>query len=1479
MDSLNNNGHSSQRPLRCVVIGATTLLIRCTEILTRKGHEVLAVVSADDAVKRWAIDKEVRLVDTKDGFESFLKSESFDYLFSIVNERILSADVLQSASKCSINYHDAPLPRYAGTHATSWALLNQETSHGVSWHVISEQVDAGDILKQRSVAIDATETAFTLNTKCYEAAIDSFTELIDELSTDTAVPIKQNLSARKFFGRHRRPPDAGIVSWNRPAEQIATLVRALDFGPHPNALGLAKTLTESGCYLVKEIDVLNVVSRSNPGTIISLNGEQAVVSTGTHDVRVQLTNADGQSIENATAVEALHAGDSFLNPHSDITTEIEDLSCICSEHEKFWVRRLTNLQSTELPYAKRLARPGTSYGHSQLPWTIPAHIVNFIAQTNASNPAEFILSAWCAFISRLSQKNSFDLALRDEKQNRDLGNFKQIFSSHIPLAVNVDEQQSIGALNWQLQSELETLRRHKTYSRDVVARYPSLRSLTKLDRSPLQLSVELDSDLSFSKPDRELTLTIAGNGSECRLTYASEVFSAEDIKRMTHQFETFLGAYVQDTENPIALLPLLSEAERQQVLVDWNATDTQISTTKCIHDFFETQAIKAPDSIAAVFERQTITYRELNERSNQLARRLQKLVIGPEKLVGICANRSLDLLVGMLGILKAGGAYVPLDPAYPEDRLAFIVEDSSLGLIVTQEELLKKLPRSSAEIICVDSHRATWATESAKDPTSDVSSKNLAYLIYTSGSTGLPKGVAIQHSSAVALIDWAKGVFSQEDLSGVLASTSICFDLSVFEIFVTLSCGGPVILAENALHLASLPAASQVSLINTVPSAIAELIRMKAIPETVKIVNLAGEPLQTSLVQQIYSQTNVQRVYDLYGPSEDTTYSTFTLRSPDRAATIGRPISNTQVYLLDRHRQPVPIGVPGELYLGGAGLAREYLNRPELTNEKFVPDPFSKTPGARLYRTGDLARYFPDGNLEYLGRIDHQVKIRGFRIELGEIETVLNQPKDLRDSVVVALEDESGIKTLAAYVVPKKGHAPTIVELRDYLKKRLPAFMVPSFFTVLDSIPLTPNGKVDRRALPAPENKGAELPETFVGPSDDLERNLVRMWEEILNTQPIGVKDNFFELGGHSLLAVEMFVRIESEYGKKIPLATLFQTPTVEQLASLLREEREDFSLPSLVPIQPNGSRSRFFCVHARGGNVLFYRDLAKRLGNAQPFYGLQLQGIEGKKPRHSRVEEMAAHYISEIRTIQPTGPFYIGGASFGGTAAYEMANQLRAQGDEVALLALFDTTAPGYPRLLPETSRMRSRVYGFIRRCQYQSASFKLLSAEERAAYLKLRLNKAKVRTIRLSKMYTRRVASKFPATLRRKIFSPATLAPWALLEVEKVITQALKSYVHPKYAGKLTLFRASKQPLGIYPDPTLGWNDLVTGELEIHEVPGYHGAIVAEPYVQFLAVKLQDCLAKAQNDSVSKETRDQVSGQLANAATAGAQSVALQL
>lgn len=619
---------------------------------------------------------------------------------------------------------------------------------------------------------------------------------------------------------------------------------------------------------------------------------------------------------------------------------------------------------------------------------------------------------------------------------------------------------------------------------------------------------------------------------------------------------------------------LLSGDRRLSVQQEWNRTGV-VYPDKCIHQLFEEQVERAPGSTAIKCGDRKLTYGELNAASNRLANYIRSLGIGPEVRVGICLERSIEMVIAMLATLKAGGAYVPLDPKYPGERLQYMLADSRAQLLLMKSPVPGVFEGLRTACVVLDAAQQEIAACASSSPAVSMSTQNAAYVIYTSGSTGRPKGVVIRHSSAATLIYWSRDTYSNRELSGVLASTSICFDISIFEIFVPLCWGGAVIIVDNPIELPRLPEAAKVTLINTSPSIMSQLIKGGQLPSGLQTVNLAGEPLKRRLVQQIYGATNAKRVVNLYGPTEDTTYSTCVSLEKDdsREVPIGRPIANTQAYVLDAELEPVEAGEVGNLYIGGDGLARGYLDRPELTAQSFIPNSFTETPGERLYRTGDLARWNRDGNLEFLGRADHQVKIRGVRIELGEIESVLLEQSQVREVTVVVHGEDTGNQQLAAYYVADSGGSPESTatrnsgadgqsvpengtlnfgglnhELRKVAQKRLPEYMVPAHFIELDEMPLNPNGKIDRNRLPLPASHKSEL--QIVKPATPLEELLAQIWEEVLAIEGVGLNSNFVDLGGHSLVAMRILARVRDLLQVDVSVQTLLDSRTLEHFAS-----------------------------------------------------------------------------------------------------------------------------------------------------------------------------------------------------------------------------------------------------------------------------------------------------------------------------------------
>jgi aspartate racemase len=663
-------------------------------------------------------------------------------------------------------------------------------------------------------------------------------------------------------------------------------------------------------------------------------------------------------------------------------------------------------------------------------------------------------------------------------------------------------------------------------------------------------------------------------------------------------FQVLLSDIVKDGDQPLANESILTESERQQLSVEWNDTATEYPYDRCIHELFEEQVERTPDAVALVFEDRQLTYRELNTRANRLANHLSKLSVKPETLVGICMNPSLERIAGILGILKAGGAYLPLDPAYPEERLALLLEDSEVSVLITEERIAPRLrgclpdrlrgetsgDGRRAHVVCLDSCREDLDRESEQNPSSHKSSDNLAYVMYTSGTSGRPKGVSIVDRSVVRLVRNAD-YFNVNPAEVFIQSAPFTFDVSTFEIWGSLLNGARLVVFSSELpssdDLANELSKRQVSTLWLIASLFRLMVdeRIDAL-RGVRQLLAGGDVLSLSHTRTASRELKNCRLINGYGPTESATFAcchpisggsqsgSDVVNLPGNSVPIGRPVSNTKVYLLDHDLQLVPCGVSGELYIGGDGLARGYLNDPELTADRFVPGAVDGSDGSRLYRTGDLARCRPDGNIEFLGRTDYQVKIRGFRIELEEIEAVLGRHPNVRDTALLAREDHSGNKRLVAYLTSDSRKPPTVDELRRFLGKKLPGYMIPSLFVIMDALPLTPNGKVDRGALPAPDTARPDLERDFAAPRTPTEKTLADIWAEILGLDRVGIHDNFFDLGGHSLLATQVISRVRETFRAEIPLRSLFESPTVSGFAiALVETEAEQVDDETLAQI------------------------------------------------------------------------------------------------------------------------------------------------------------------------------------------------------------------------------------------------------------------------------------------------------------------------
>ncbi len=942
------------------------------------------------------------------------------------------------------------------------------------------------------------------------------------------------------------------------------------------------------------------------------------------------------------------------------------------------------------------------------------------------------------------------------------------------------------------------------------------------------------------------------DGLALQLEYKTELFSVQTVERLLGHLRTLLEGIARNPQESVGTLPLLTALEEEQLLREFNPSETEYPKKQCIHELFEAQAARTPDAVALKFGSHWMTYRELNERANQLAHYLRMRGVGVESRIAIFTERAFETIVGVLGILKAGAAYVPIEPDEPPERLALKLRDAKPAAILTQRALTSLLPADHRNVIPLDGEPAI-SRQPRTNPNSGVTAQNLIYVIYTSGSTGTPKGVLVEHR---AVVNHSVGFAQRFDLGSqdrVLQFAPLSFDVSAEEIFPTLISGGTLVLRPAGLAVSiqdfhpfinrenltilNLPTPYWEQWINEIEQ------RQLQMPTSLRLVVVGSDSVAAEHFSRWKRIAPHVRWFNAYGTTEATI--TATIYDPEgddmpAAIPVGRPISNTQAYILDGKQQLVPIGVPGEIYIGGVEVARGYLNRPDVESERFIPDPFIRKAGARLNRTGDLGRWRPDGNIEFLGRRDNQVKIRGFRIELGEIESALLQTPWIKAAVVVAREDNPGAKRLVAYVVPDENEPHLFSKLQKALHAKLPAYMMPSAFLTLHALPLLPSGKVDRKALPNPGALRPELEEEFVPANDSLEEKLVNIWRQVLGVDRVGVNDNFFSLGGHSLLGVRLFAEIEKVTGWNVPLLSLFESPTIRQLADVIRRMQSEMRGSSILAVQPGGTRPPLFLVHGAGGGMLWgYANLAKHLGSDQPVYVFNSRGVDSVQSPAS-MEEIAAQYVRDLREFQPDGPYHLGGYCFGGEVAFEMAQHLVAQGQTVAMLAMINAMPPN--AAFDRISLTPLWTLRFARNSWYWFRYFCRWTPEQRRTFIGRKAHALHKRVVALAGFRRGGVADSVEDQIDLSLYPEEQQKLW------QIHLRTSAQYRPKPYPGHVTVLRTRFHPFLCSFDPTFGWAEFAREGVTTRIVGGAHESILDEPYATEAAAAVKQCLLEIQ-------------------------------
>ncbi|WP_295621674.1 non-ribosomal peptide synthetase [Chamaesiphon sp. GL140_3_metabinner_50] len=1147
----------------------------------------------------------------------------------------------------------------------------------------------------------------------------------------------------------------------------------------------------------------------------------------------------------------------YLSEYAFLEREkIDNLETIATE--TYWLEKFANLPpALDLPtdYPRP---PLRTFNSDRENYILPANLVRDLKQLGAKQGASLmttLLTAFEIFLAKITSQTDIAVGIPTSGQTA-TGKYNLVGHcvNFLPMRGKIDPAQTFSAyLKSRNREILDDYDRQDFTFGSLLKKLPISRDSSRIPLISTAFNIDLNTDsieslfegLSAKNIPNwgkfttfELFLNAVANdtnGIELDCQYNTNLFSAATIRQRLVEFENLLIQIAHSDNRSIRDLSLLNEIDRQKLLVKWNDTRTEYRRDNCIHQIFEQQVATNGNAIALAYQQQQLTYSQLNHQANQLAHHLLSQGIQPEDLVAIALERSPDSIITILAILKAGGTYLPLDLSQPASRIAFILDNARVWRLVTSTTLLERLPASTARTIVIDRDADTIATHPTTNPQLDLQADNLAYVMYTSGSTGQPKGVCIPHRGVVRLVKNTHYVdFSSQQVWLQLAP--LAFDASTFEIWGSLLNGAKLVLfpgdKPSLAQLGQIVGNEQITTLWLTAGLFHLMVDERLMDlQPLKQLIAGGDVLSVPQVRQVLTRLPDCQLINGYGPTENTTFTCcYQIGSDDleqlSSIPIGRPIANTQVYILDADLQPVPIGVEGELHIGGDGLARGYLNRPDLDAVKFIAHPIATV--GRLYKTGDRARYLPNGNIEFLGRIDNQVKIRGFRIELGEVETTLATHPSVREVKVIVREDRPGDKRLVAYIIAHPQAQISDRDLRTFLLARLPDYLIPSAFVPIDIFPLTPNGKVDLRALPIPTADLHVDTNTFVAPRNDLERQLVQIWERVLDVRPIGVTDNFFELGGHSMIAVRLFNEIEKVFGKKILLSTLFQVQTIEDLSIILRPEESTLTTwKSLVEMQ-SGTPAKLplFCIHAVWGNILFCRSFINYLETDRTVYGLQSKGLDGEHPPCTTIPEMAANYIKEIKSVQPQGPYLLSGFSLGGLIAFEIAQQLQAEGQEIELLALVDPTSPNLTSTDLDSATTRTPL---LAKTIFHFKTFLNLTARKKIDYVWQRLywNLTLGNINLFYKVYLR--------------YIKRSLSEFRLINVYWANYLTQYSYMPKPYSGKIILFQCEEIEVGSQQNTQSRWELFASDGVDIVPVIGSHADLMEEPNVRVLSTKFK--------------------------------------
>ena len=1147
------------KKFRCYLIGKDNLLIECGKILLAHEHQILGVCSSSAPVKIWAHENNIPFIYDLDTFELIANKEKADYLFSIINDQVLQDRIIASPLQFSINYHDSLLPKYAGVHATSWAILNAEKQHGITWHIMEKGIDKGNILVQNTIDIDPEDTAFTLNLKCYSSAIVSFTHLVSLLANEAYCATPQNKQERTYYGLYKKPDNFGWIDWNSPASKIKNLIQALDFGKYENNLSTAKCIIGAQAFIVNKIKILESSSKLPSGTIIEFDEKSITLATQTQDICIfELLNSTGEQINlcdylKENLVKVGSCLESFLPLQTEKNRKLLEK---ISKNEKFWLSKWLKIEETVIPFLPRKKH------HSKLMAVCTCDLKKFNKNISKILPenAEIYLSALSLlliYLARMNNKSSATVLFGNPNLLELAQEQTTMLSTLVPLtAMFAKDSNFLDTLNL-VSSKMEQISEQVSFFNDLPIRHPEIKGIALPT-----IAIVLSDSIAPYENTAPMIFQLSDNGKSVHIHIQSDLLNPEIefvLKNIPSQIEVLTENIVVNTQQSIDTLAIMGKKEKKQMIEDWNNTHTPYPKNQPIQQLFEEQVRLFCRKPAIVMEGSVVTYAELNNLSNQLAHFFGEYHIKSGQIVCIILERSIDLVVSILATLKSGGIYIPIDPDHPDERIMRIIKECHPKLCISHSKLQKRLSayiKNPTSLIFIDKSHTHLNQYSQTNLSSVLSGEDIANIMYTSGSTGKPKGIQIKHRGIIRLVKNTNFV-GVKDTDNVACIANPMFDASTFEIWSALLNGATLVIIKkeiiNSIELLHKELSKNKVTVLLLTSAFFDFIVSKAAAIISKMDTLivVGDVLNPLSVQKSFElNPPPRRIINGYGPTENTGATAFyeinALSDISHVIPIGKPVSNTTVYVCDHNNQLLPIGAIGELFTGGDGLAQGYVNQPQLTQEKFITNPF-ETADTLLYKTGDLVRWLPNGNLEYLGRSDNLVKIRGYRIELSEIEHALLLHPSIVNCCVAVNKASGKNKQLIAWIIAKEKKPLTSSEIKFFLSAKLPDYMLPSVYVFLEKFPLILNGKIDKEKLFHLLLTKNDANTESILPVNEPQLSLIKIWHHIFKQKNIGIQDNFFELGGDSIVAMQ--IQFEArQIGIHFTVKDIFSYPTIEQL-------------------------------------------------------------------------------------------------------------------------------------------------------------------------------------------------------------------------------------------------------------------------------------------------------------------------------------------